>query len=77
MSPALGLYRRFNMLIRKEQREGKQIEKDSIVWEYKLGNKDLGFALARINGRYPESGWTMNRACQLLYYVVSGRGNCS
>jgi len=62
------------MLIKREQREEKQIAKNSFVWEYPLHNKNLGIALAKINGRFPDSGRTLNKVCQEIYYVVSGAG---
>lgn len=62
------------MLVKKEQRKEKRIAKDSVVWEYGTDNKDLGFALARIKGRFPDSGKAMNRICQEIYYVISGNG---
>jgi mannose-6-phosphate isomerase-like protein (cupin superfamily) len=62
------------MLIKKSQRREKQLAKDSFVWEYPLHNKNLGIATAKINGRFPESGRTLNKVCQEIYCVVSGSG---
>ncbi len=62
------------MLIKKEQRKEKQIAKNTFVWEYPLHNKNLGVALAKINGRFPDSGRTINKVCQEIYYVMSGLG---
>ena len=62
------------MLIKKEQRVEKQIAKNSFVWEYLFHNKNLGIALAKINGRFPDSGKTTNKVCQEVYYVISGAG---
>jgi mannose-6-phosphate isomerase-like protein (cupin superfamily) len=62
------------MLIRKSERKEKQLARDSFVWEYPLHNKNLGVATAKINGRFPESGRTVNKVCQEVYYVVSGSG---
>ncbi len=62
------------MLIKKKQRKEKQIAKNSFVWEYLLHNKNLGIALAKINGRFPDSGRTVNKVCQEIYYVISGSG---
>jgi len=42
--------------------------------EYPLHNKNLGIALAKINGRFPVSGRTINKVCQEIYYVISGSG---
>ena len=62
------------MIIKKEERKEKQIAKNSFVWEYPLHNKNLGVALAKINGRFPDIGRTINRACQEIYYVIGGSG---
>lgn len=48
-------------MIIKKQRKEKQIAKDCIVYEYPLHNKNLGVALAKINGRFPDSGKTANK----------------
>jgi len=62
------------MLLKKEQRKEKQIAKNSFVWEYPLHNKNLGIALAKINGRFPDSGRVLNKVCQEIYYVIGGSG---
>jgi mannose-6-phosphate isomerase-like protein (cupin superfamily) len=62
------------MLIKKEKSQKKQIAKKSFVFEYNLNNKELGFAYAKINGRFPDSGRTINKVCQEIYYVISGSG---
>jgi len=62
------------MLIKKEQRKEKQIAKEGIVWEYPLSSKDIGFALSKLNGRVPDSGWMRNKICNEIYYVISGSG---
>lgn len=65
---------KLKILIKKENRIKKQIAKNSFVWEYPLHNKKLEVALARINGRFPDSGKTVNKVCQEIYYVISGSG---
>ena len=62
------------MLIRKDQSIEKKIANDSYVWEYQFHNKNLGVIKARINGRYPDSGRTINKVCQEVYCIVSGSG---
>ncbi|MEA2004077.1 MAG: cupin domain-containing protein [archaeon] len=62
------------MLIKKGDRTEKQIAPGCTVWEYPLDNKNLDFALTKINGRFPESGKTMNKVCQEIYYIISGAG---
>ncbi len=62
------------MLIKKEQRREKQIAKEGTVWEYHFLSKAIGFALSRLNGRVPDSGWMRNKVCNEIYYVISGSG---
>jgi mannose-6-phosphate isomerase-like protein (cupin superfamily) len=62
------------MLVKKEQRKEKQIAKDGIVWEYHLPSKTIGFALSKLNGRVPDSGWMRNKVCNEIYYVIAGSG---
>jgi len=62
------------MLIKKDQSIEKKIASDSFVWEYQFNNKNLGVIKAKINGRYPDSGRTINKVCQEVYCVVSGSG---
>lgn len=42
--------------------------------EYKLNDKDINFAIAQINGRYPDQGYCMNEECKELIYVMEGKG---
>lgn len=62
------------MIVKKENRVKKQIAKDSSIWEYPIHNEKLGVALAKINGRFPDSGKTVNKVCQEIYYIISGSG---
>ncbi len=62
------------MLVKKEQRKEKQIAKEGTVWEYDLPSKIIGFALSKLNGRVPDSGWMRNKVCNEIYYVISGSG---
>ncbi len=43
------------------------------VYEYG-GDEDLDGAVAEINGRYPESGWSMNTKVKEMAFVLSGEG---
>jgi len=45
--------------------------------EFKFKNKNLNFALARINGRYPEVGQALNLKCDMVYYCLAGQGTVS
>ncbi|HKZ45109.1 MAG TPA: hypothetical protein VJ343_00195 [archaeon] len=62
------------MLIRKNHSREKKNSETCTVWEYPLGSKNLGFAIALINGRYPEDGAALNEVCEVVYYVISGSG---
>lgn len=42
--------------------------------EYQLNDKDINFAIAQINGRYPDQGYCMNQECKELIYVMEGKG---
>ena len=42
--------------------------------EYQLNDKDINFAIAEINGRYPEKGYCTNEKCKELIYVMEGNG---
>jgi mannose-6-phosphate isomerase-like protein (cupin superfamily) len=34
----------------------------------------MRFALSKYNGRIPDSGWTRNKICNEMYYVIGGSG---
>lgn len=42
--------------------------------EYQLNDKDINFAIAEINGRYPDKGYCANEECKELIYVIEGKG---
>ena len=44
------------------------------VFEYDLGRADLGGAVAKIRGRYPDSGRVVNRECKEAAYILKGAG---
>ena len=62
------------MLATKEQRIEKKIAKETTVWEYKLNCKEIGMAVAKINGRFPDFGRVTNKECQEIYYCFGGSG---
>lgn len=44
--------------------------------EYPLGDKDINFSIATINGRYPDTGYyCVNEQCKELIYVMDGNGS--
>ncbi|KYK25965.1 hypothetical protein AYK26_01655 [Euryarchaeota archaeon SM23-78] len=63
------------MIVKKASRKEKVIANNCVVWEHDLNNKNLGFALAKINGRFPNSERVANKICQEVYYVISGKGS--
>ena len=44
------------------------------VSEYPLDDSSLDFAIAKINGRYPDQGYVVNEICKELVYVAQGSG---
>jgi len=62
------------MLIKKEDSKEKKNAESCIVWEYPLESKNLKFAIAKIDGRYPEEGASINEICEMIYYVIDGFG---
>jgi mannose-6-phosphate isomerase-like protein (cupin superfamily) len=38
------------------------------------GTEKIDIAVARIKGRYPESGKARNKKCTMMYYVLAGEG---
>ncbi len=59
------------MLIKKSQAHRKQGAPSTIVREYDFPNKELWFAVAHMNGRYPETGKVINHECAEMYYILS------
>lgn len=43
-------------------------------FEYAFARAALNLAPIRIDGRYPEEGYTMNKDCDSVVYVLDGRG---
>ncbi len=44
------------------------------VSEYQFGDPDINIGTARLNGRFPESGWLVNEKVKEYAYVISGSG---
>lgn len=44
------------------------------AFEYPLGDKDINGAVIKLHGRYPESGYVVNKVCKEIAYVVEGQG---
>jgi len=62
------------MLIKGSQANRKENDKHCAVFEYDFPSKNLGFATAEINGRHPLEGKLLNKECDEIYYVISGKG---
>jgi mannose-6-phosphate isomerase-like protein (cupin superfamily) len=62
------------MLIKKSQVKKKINSDQCIFWEYDSQSKDVSFAIAYINGRFPEQKRVVNTECEEIYYVLSGSG---
>lgn len=62
------------MLIKYRDAGKKENGLQCTVWEYDFyEHSQVGLSCAKIDGRYPEMGVVVNTACDLIYYVVSGR----
>ncbi len=62
------------MLIKKQDRKEIKRSEAVTIFEYELTSKGLGFAIAKINGKFPKTGWTMNTVCEGIYYILKGTG---
>lgn len=52
-----------------------QVSPMCTVTEYPIaGEKNINFAVARLSGRYPGSGFVVNEICKELVYVTEGEG---
>jgi len=60
------------MLIKKSEREKKQISQGGFVYEYRDANECLGIVVSELNGRVPDEGKMKNNVVHEVYYVLSG-----
>jgi mannose-6-phosphate isomerase-like protein (cupin superfamily) len=44
------------------------------VTEYPDGDKEIWGAVVKVNGRYPQRGFTVNQKCKELVYFMRGKG---
>lgn len=58
--------------IRRAGLLAKACSKTCRVFEADFSRNDFGFSYAEINGRYPEVGFAINTACDLIYFIHSG-----
>jgi quercetin dioxygenase-like cupin family protein len=61
-------------LCRKEETIERNNSDNCVVTECPLDDDALNFAIAKINGRYPESGFAINHKSKEIVYVQQGRG---
>ena len=61
-------------LVRANQTQEFKNSGSCTAFEYPLGDKDINGAVIKLDGRYPETGYAMNKICKELVYVVEGRG---
>ncbi len=62
------------MIVKKSERKRHVNAPTCIAYEYGLGDKDIDIAYIEINGRYPETGRTINKICKEVVFVVRGEG---
>ena len=62
------------MLIKKEESRKKVNGNSCVVWEYDFPNKNMWFAVGKINWRFPEEWKNLNSECDEIYYVLSWTG---
>ena len=48
--------------------------KTTTIFEYAASDLAISGAVAKINGRYPEKGFALNKRSKELVYVISGSG---
>ncbi len=61
-------------LIKLEETYKHKNSENCIATEYDFHDKDIDFATATIDGRYPETGYCVNREVKELIFVISGSG---
>ena len=60
------------MLIKKNETQKNENSKNWSVWEYNIPNKNISYARAVINGRYPDEKRVVNLECEEICFVISG-----
>lgn len=64
-------------IVKKDEAEVFVNSSTSELLEYsiKLAEKNIDFCINSITGRYPQTGYCSNTACQELCYVLEGSGS--
>lgn len=61
-------------VIKKDESLRKENSSNCINNEYSFGDNDIDLCTSKITGRYPESGYCLNKISKELIYIVSGSG---
>jgi mannose-6-phosphate isomerase-like protein (cupin superfamily) len=61
-------------ILLKHQSIQKQGNDVCVITEHPLEDKAINFALAKVSGRYPTTGCTLNHKSKELVYVYEGSG---
>jgi len=61
-------------IIKKYKAERFENSTVCTVYEYEQPTKAFDMAIIELSGRYPDSGWTKNTACEALVQVINGEG---
>jgi hypothetical protein len=59
------------IIIRKNQTAHAQAE-STVIEEYQMAEQSVSGAIARIDGRYPQSGFARNEVSRELAYIIGG-----
>lgn len=63
--------------MKKYKKEDIILYKNSETCEnliYEIDDKDINFSIAKINGKYPETGYCVNEKVKELLYIMEGTG---
>lgn len=60
--------------IKKEESIKKVNSINCINREYAFETKDIDLCISKIKGRYPDSGYCLNKISKELVYIISGNG---
>lgn len=63
------------MIIKKSERVRHENSEKCTAYEYPFDEKDINLAYIEIDGRYPDSGFALNREVKEMLFVASGTGS--
>lgn len=64
-------------IVTKPQRQEFKNGDNCVVYEYPMGDDAINGAIAKLSGRYPDKGESMNEICKEMAYVIEGKGMIS